>query len=412
VSGVDFGNFANGTIGSEIRDTSWNWSTGSTGSPSHQKVTLLTGGGLNGINAVRLIGDDSMTFPNQGARVRIHAIGINGGEPSWWPSGTDVKKHIVRVVALRVPSGALFTNTENVTTDEQHGPNGSGSVMNLCSFTRGGYWRHYVRGNDQITGSYDFQWIFGPNDSSPVGPQNDHQDFAGGNLPVTLDQWVVFLYSVKFGPDGTGSFEEWHRTESDSDWVHSVPKKSNIPVGYPTSNAPYMSLYYGTGGGAQNAVDYCGGRYFGNGATEQDNIDEAFAWANTRFGFDVPTDPTNSVRPTITGTPQQGNSLTGVAGTWSGSPTLTYQWEWDQTTGTWTNVNGATSLSFLCSATFVGAQVRLRETANGSFTATSNPVSVTAVGGGTIFRLQGLGRSGTRTINPSGRITGLGGGGL
>lgn len=38
--------------------------------------------------------------------------------------------------------------------------------------------------------------------------------------------------------------------------------------------------------------------------------------------------PTNSVAPTITGTAQSGQTLTGVHGTWTGSPTsYTYQWK-------------------------------------------------------------------------------------
>lgn len=306
---VEFGNFADGTIGGEIRDTSWNWSTST--SAGHQKVTMLAGGGLNGGNAVRLIGDDSMIFSGQGARVRIHGIGIKGGEPSWWPAGTNVKQHIVRVLALRVPSGASFANPEKVTTDEQHGPNGSGSVMNPCLFGRTGsdkFWRHYVRGNTVINNTYAFQWIFGPNDSSPVGANNNHQDWAGGNLPVTFDQWVVFVYSELFGPDGTGSFEAWHRTPADTGWVHSVPKKSNIYVGYPTSNTPFMSLYYASGSGSWNAVDYCGGAYFGGGATEQANIDEAFTWSNARFGFS--TSGGGGGVSTVVAAP--GNNLIGV----------------------------------------------------------------------------------------------------
>ena len=38
--------------------------------------------------------------------------------------------------------------------------------------------------------------------------------------------------------------------------------------------------------------------------------------------------PTNSVAPTITGTAQVGQTLTAVNGTWAGTPTPTYSYEW------------------------------------------------------------------------------------
>lgn len=270
VPGFDFGNFADGTIGGEIRDTSWNWKS--------PHVTFIKGGGLNGGNAVRLIADDSMTFPNQGALARIHGIGEKGGEPAWWTPTS----YVARVIGMNVPPG--FSNPNKVVTDEIHGPNGSGSVINLCNFQRNGHWRHYIRGNSVINGTYAFQQIFGPNDSSPVGQNNNHQDWVGGNKPVVLGEKIVHLYALQLSPTGFGSFEAYYRTPGMKDWVNCVPLKENLYVGFPNQATPYMSCYYPVGEGGQQAVEYFAGRWFG-GAAKEDVLAGAFSWAKENLGL-------------------------------------------------------------------------------------------------------------------------------
>ena len=52
--------------------------------------------------------------------------------------------------------------------------------------------------------------------------------------------------------------------------------------------------------------------------------------------------PANSVAPAITGTAEQGSTLTSSTGTWSGSPTYAYQWKRDGA-----SISGATSSTYL-----------------------------------------------------------------
>ena len=62
--------------------------------------------------------------------------------------------------------------------------------------------------------------------------------------------------------------------------------------------------------------------------------------------------PTNSVAPTITGTAQVGQTLTAVNGTWAGTPTPTYTYNW--LVG---GVSKGTAGTYVCQASDVGKTV-------------------------------------------------------
>lgn len=271
---LEFGNFAHGTVGAELADTTWDWFS--------PHVTLLAGDGPNGSNAVRVVGDDSDVFPNQGPNVKIHGSGFKGGTPSWFNNGHDVW----RAITMRVPSGPSFTNTRIVYAgDEVHGDNGTGPAPLNISFQRGGDWRIYIRGGTDppMFG----QWIFGPDDGSgdKGGPDyRHHQDWVGGNKPVVLDEPISFRLHWHLADDDTGSFEAWARWGSMTSWRHIVPLKTGIPTSYPDTSGdgyavyPDMSLYYPTGLGGENAVDYMDGAWSDSGPRLE-------AWQDSRLGF-------------------------------------------------------------------------------------------------------------------------------
>lgn len=105
------------------------------------------------------------------------------------------------------------------------------------------------------------------------------------------------------------------------------------------------------------------------------------------------TAPASTAQPTITGTPAQGQTLTGTQGTWSNSPTsFTYQWMRCPASGGAADasdcaaIGGATTISYVVAAGDVGSRLRMRVTAtnpDGSATAASNAtelVTATAPG--------------------------------
>jgi hypothetical protein len=91
--------------------------------------------------------------------------------------------------------------------------------------------------------------------------------------------------------------------------------------------------------------------------------------------------PSNTSRPSITGDPQVGESLTATDGSWSGNPTsFAYQWQrCDLDAIVCGNVPGATGRSYGVRAADVGFRVRVQVTARnatGAGTATSAPSGI------------------------------------
>ena len=92
------------------------------------------------------------------------------------------------------------------------------------------------------------------------------------------------------------------------------------------------------------------------------------------YGYSPPT-PANSAVPTISGTTTFGQTLTSTTGTWSNSPTYSYQWSRSATSGgSYSNISGAINSTYNLVAADVGQYLKSTVTAtnaSGSATATS-----------------------------------------
>jgi hypothetical protein len=97
--------------------------------------------------------------------------------------------------------------------------------------------------------------------------------------------------------------------------------------------------------------------------------------------------PANTSPPTISGTPQQNQTLTANRGSWSGAQPQTYTYRWrrcDAVGGGCVDISGATASSYLLTATDVGHTLRFRVAARnsaGTRTATTTPTAVVAKAG-------------------------------
>lgn len=89
----------------------------------------------------------------------------------------------------------------------------------------------------------------------------------------------------------------------------------------------------------------------------------------------LPLPPANTAAPTISGTAQQGLTLTLHQGTWTNSPTsITDQWE-DCTGATCTAIVGQTGANYTPTAADVGRTIQVVETASNGGTPAPAPVS-------------------------------------
>jgi hypothetical protein len=97
--------------------------------------------------------------------------------------------------------------------------------------------------------------------------------------------------------------------------------------------------------------------------------------------------PSNASPPTISGAPQQGQTLTAGHGTWNGGQPQTYAYQWrrcDSVGGSCVDIGGATASTYVPTADDIGHTLRARVTARNSIGArssTSTPTGVVSKGG-------------------------------
>jgi hypothetical protein len=96
----------------------------------------------------------------------------------------------------------------------------------------------------------------------------------------------------------------------------------------------------------------------------------------------APVRPTNTVPPTISGTPQIGQTLTANTGTWTGEVPITFSYHWrrcDRTGGNCSDIAGATAKTYGLTSADEGTTLRVRVAARnsaGTASATSAPTGV------------------------------------
>ena len=96
-----------------------------------------------------------------------------------------------------------------------------------------------------------------------------------------------------------------------------------------------------------------------------------------RTAFEVSSGvaPVNTVAPAITGTAQEGETVTCSTGTWTGTPTITYAFQWKRNGS---NIGSATNSTYVLVTADVSQSITCQVTAtngSGSASATSNTIT-------------------------------------
>ena len=125
-------------------------------------------------------------------------------------------------------------------------------------------------------------------------------------------------------------------------------------------------------GSANNNIGWGQGAVNNNVSWGKSQID---SWSGAT-DIDGGNAPVNSVAPALSGTAQEGQTLTCSTGTWSGTPTYSYQWKRNGS-----NIGSATNSTYVLVTADVGQSIKCTVTATnalGSSNADSNTVTPTS----------------------------------
>jgi hypothetical protein len=117
-----------------------------------------------------------------------------------------------------------------------------------------------------------------------------------------------------------------------------------------------------------------------NGSAAATSAPTAVVAAKATTSSAVP--PSNTASPTISGTPQQGQTLTAAPGSWSGTAPLGYAYQWkrcDTVGAACAAISSATNTAYLLTSADVGSTIRVSVTASNSVGSSAASSAATAV---------------------------------
>ena len=194
-----------------------------------------------------------------------------------------------------------------------------------------------------------------PSNTSPPSVSGTAQ--AGQTLSASAGNWngtppIGFAYQWRRCDSGGGSCADISGASGQSYTLSSADVGSTIRVTVTGSNS----------GGSSSA------------SSDQTQVVQAAA----------PTPPANTSPPSVTGTAQDGQTLSASAGSWSGTPPIGFAYQWrrcDSGGGGCADISGAGGQSYTLTSADVGSTIRVTVTgsnAAGSSSASSAATSVVA----------------------------------
>jgi hypothetical protein len=285
-------------------------------------------------------------------------------------------RHRLRIILIVLVTAGALTSTVLF-------PRGVGAATSTVSF--GASADAYVAKNHSNT-NYGTAKTLNV-DGSPI--EQSYLRFDVQGLSGTVARAVLRLTAETGSPTGYAV-----RFVADNSWGEKTITFANAPPvsgTVTTSSGPFSS-------GQSVAVDITP-LVTGNGSvsvaltttsTSGMSLDSREAGSSLGPQLSVSTTndirPTNTSPPTISGSAQQGQTLTADPGTWSGTQPIGYAYQWrrcDSAGASCADIAGATATTYALVAADVGARLRVAVTASnvaGSASATSDATSVVTAG--------------------------------
>jgi hypothetical protein len=166
---------------------------------------------------------------------------------------------------------------------------------------------------------------------------------VSSTAPVVTGSWTTgsTLTTTNGTWSSSGTFTyQWQRSTDNSTWSS---------ISSATSSSYVLT--------ADDASKYVRVQVYLAGSSGADGI--AYSVSTAKVGA-----PYNTLAPAITGTLRVGNVQTVSTGTWSGSPTFTYQWQTSSDGIAWANIDGATNSTY--TITYSEANLRVRARVSGT----------------------------------------------
>jgi hypothetical protein len=223
---------------------------------------------------------------------------------------------------------------------------------------------------------------FTPNfNETPGGFAVDPND-AGGEFSVGVGEGATRNNAYFARP----SAEQWHHY----DFVINTegPGETEITPYVDGQAVSYTKIESNTGGGFANSTLYWMSRnassLFGGGSMQDVALyDSALSPSEIHEHYEVAVGaPVNTEAPTVSGAAKSGQTLTAASGTWSGTPTITYAYQWqrcDHLDEECSDVPDATATTYEPGREDVGSALRVVTTATNGAGSGEAPSQATSV---------------------------------
>ena len=324
----------------------------------------------------------------------------------WWPLQDDAASTVVVDESSNADNGLLVggNNTEDLAVA---GPNSwLGSALNFDGSS------DYInQGSVFEPGTGNYTLLARAKTASTFGLKNIFRRDPG-NAPgrtiiiLRFDSQAIRFYQS--GSSGGNSDSSHNGAYADNDWHNFAGVRASSGSSIFADGAFVSSV--GNTGDLTNSAHWLNGANVGSGGTPNELWPGSLADISM-FSRDLSLselqewedgpEPANTIAPTLSGTAQEGQTLTATSGTWgldspfsSGSNgTITYSYSWyraDDASGTnRTAITGETGATYTLTSSDVGkyVQVQVRAQNDGGYdsdadTASTYTTAVTSSGGG------------------------------